>query len=88
MLAGWPTSTSQPAALGSVSTVDPKHTSRVRRSHPGASAPTGHSASDHHDAVIAKMAASTVTAARARPVALTQSSRGTTTSSNSRRSKG
>ena len=60
--------------------VDPKHTSRVRRSHSGASPATGQSASAHHEAVTARMAASAATAAVPRE-RITRSSRGTTGSS-------
>ena len=79
-------SRSQPPAFGRPSAVAPKHTSRVRRSQSGASAPTGHSASAHHDAVIARIAASAPTAIHARAAPFTRSSRGTTGSSSSRRS--
>ncbi len=63
---GCPIRTSHPAALGRESRVVPKHTSRVRKTQLAVSDGSGHSASVHHDAVIATIAPNAAMAAHAR----------------------
>ena len=63
MPSGSPMRRIQPPASGKPPPCDPKHAARVRASHSGSAAPTGHSASAHHAAVINTIAASAKSAA-------------------------